>query len=400
MTEAIKFGVPVTGTIAKKGEKANYTFNATKGSQIYVGIGGEFSPLIKLFGPDGSLIKKSADYGSNQQVALQSVANLTGVYKVILSDVGGKGTGDYGLTVQRTNNSDNIRPAKFDITVKGSIDNYGEEDSYVFDGQANTKISLDVGGKFSPEIKLFGPDGSLIKESADHQSNNNISSSVTLTQNGKYTVLVSDVSGGDFGNYGLTITNLGKPSARNVKVTSSNNTFKGDYGYDTVIGLASNDSLYGYDGNDQLIGGDGKDILYGGRGEDTLDGGKGNDTLTGEQGQDKFLFNTGSKFQTGDIGIDTITDFDSYSDKIVLDKTSFTSLNSFAGNGFFFTGEFAVVNKDKAVSISKADIVYNSSNGKLFYNPNGSTTGYGEGGWFATLTGNPALTGDNFILQA
>ncbi|MGL6280895.1 MAG: hypothetical protein ACRC2J_00640, partial [Microcoleaceae cyanobacterium] len=62
--------------------------------------------------------------------------------------------------------------------------------------------------------------------------------------------------------------------------------------------------------------------------------------------------------------------------------------------------------KDAAASTSKAEIVYNSSNGKLFYNPNGAASGYGEGGFFALLTapnfdaGVPALTRGNFILQA
>lgn len=48
---------------------------------------------------------------------------------------------------------------------------------------------------------------------------------------------------------------------------------------------------------------------------------------------------------------------------------------------------------------SDGSIVYNSSNGGLFYNTNGSDPGFGEGGQFATLAGSPDLTTDNFKLR-
>ncbi|NWO96329.1 hypothetical protein GY976_24675, partial [Escherichia coli] len=73
-----------------------------------------------------------------------------------------------------------------------------------------------------------------------------------------------------------------------------------------------NDTLYGGDGNDTLYGGAGKDQLYGGAGNDALYGGLGNDQLWGGTGADSFHF---SWFG----GRDTIYDFDTSQDRIVLD---------------------------------------------------------------------------------
>ncbi|MBD2531758.1 calcium-binding protein, partial [Nostoc flagelliforme FACHB-838] len=50
--------------------------------------------------------------------------------------------------------------------------------------------------------------------------------------------------------------------------------------------------------------------------------------------------------------------------------------------------------------LSNAVIVYDSMTGQLLYNQNGSAAGFGSGGQFAQLTGAPALTASDFIIQA
>jgi Ca2+-binding RTX toxin-like protein len=87
-------------------------------------------------------------------------------------------------------------------------------------------------------------------------------------------------------------------------------------------------------------------------------------------------------------------------DKIVLDKTTFTALGSVIGGGFSLASEFAVVGSDAAASTADAMIVYSSETDNLFYNQNGVTTGFGSGAQFATLSGISTLSGDDFVLQA
>jgi Ca2+-binding RTX toxin-like protein len=159
----------------------------------------------------------------------------------------------------------------------------------------------------------------------------------------------------------------------------------------TLIGNSRNNTLNGGDGNDTLIGGGGNDILI---------GGAGNDVLTGGGNNDLFLYNTNTAFRSGAVGIDRITDFVKGSDKIVLDKTTFTALQSLAATGFSIGNEFAVVSSDAAAQASAAKIVYNQGTGSLFYNQNGASAGFGSGAQFATLTSNPLLAASDFIIQA
>jgi hypothetical protein len=83
-----------------------------------------------------------------------------------------------------------------------------------------------------------------------------------------------------------------------------------------------------------------------------------------------------------------------------LDKTTFTALGSAVGSGFNIATEFAVVSSDAAASASGALIVYSSGTGNLFYNQNDILTGLGSGGQFATLSGIPTLSANDFMLQA
>jgi uncharacterized delta-60 repeat protein len=170
-----------------------------------------------------------------------------------------------------------------------------------------------------------------------------------------------------------------------------NDTMDGENGDDSLFGDLGNDFIYGGNGNDTLYGGDGANILNGGNGNDLLVGGAGNDTLTGGANQDFFGgFNTAS--------LDTITDFQAGTDKISLNKGTFSALQSLVGSGFSVANEFAIVSSTSAVATSRALIVYNSQDGTLSYNINREAADLGVGGGaFAKLEGLPInLTATDF----
>lgn len=151
-----------------------------------------------------------------------------------------------------------------------------------------------------------------------------------------------------------------------------------------------------------FLGGNGNDYLNGGANNDQLIGGSGNDRIYGEFGNDLFIYNTGVVFNTSTVGSDLLPDFKASSsfgnDKIVLDKTTFAALVSTPGTGFSVAGEFAILTSNAAAETSSAYIVYNSSNGNLFYNQNGTVAGLGNGAQFADLPVLIAPT--DFIIQA
>lgn len=233
---------------------------------------------------------------------------------------------------------------------------------------------------------------------------------------------VDEESGnGNFGEYSVDtrvsayasfiddILNFSLPG-ETIRGDSGNNTLVGAGGNDTLNGGRGNDRLFGRSGNDLLIGRPGNDIMLGAAGNDTLEGGIGRDRLNGGAGNDvlagggsidRFIFNTNEEFQSEDVGIDEITDFSkTQGDIILLDLTTFSAIASNSGTGFTIASEFATVTGDGQAATSDAAIIYNSNNGNLFYNPNGSAAGFGSGGQFATLTNTASLEAEDFFLRS
>lgn len=144
-----------------------------------------------------------------------------------------------------------------------------------------------------------------------------------------------------------------------------------------ITGNGSDNILSGGRGRDTLDGQNGRDTLNGGQGSDNLTGGAGNDNLTGSRGTDQFIYRTGRGFRDSDIGIDTITDFRANQDVIQLSRTTF-GLSSIPGFGFDIASEFAVVANNDLAQDSAARIVFSRGSRTLFYNPNGSSSGFGD----------------------
>lgn len=107
---------------------------------------------------------------------------------------------------------------------------------------------------------------------------------------------------------------VGTPGDDLLNGTPGSDHIQGLGGHDEILGREGDDVLDGGDGNDELFGGDGDDTADGGDGNDLLDGRGGNDSLTGGPGRDLFLY-----YARVDNGNDTITDFNSADDTILLD---------------------------------------------------------------------------------
>jgi Ca2+-binding RTX toxin-like protein len=268
-------------------------------------------------------------------------------------------------------------------------------------GQGNDTYVVDNSGDLVIEGALAGSGIDLVESSITY----------TLTQNVENLTLTGIDNNID--GYGNNLSNI-------ITGTTGRNYLDGREGNDILFGKGSEDFLSGGAGFDYLLGGGANDGLDGGNESDSLDGGIGNDALVGRAGNDSltggadgdlFVFFSGRAFRRADMGVDTIInllstpptpDFTSGIDQIELYKDTFTTLSSAEGVGFSDLSEFDIVNSDSAAEFRSADIVYNSRNGKLFYNPNGSISGFDtasvEGGHFVTLFGAPTLSRNDFVL--
>ncbi|MFM5981867.1 MAG: hypothetical protein ACKO9I_15125 [Sphaerospermopsis kisseleviana] len=154
-----------------------------------------------------------------------------------------------------------------------------------------------------------------------------------------------------------------------------------------VTGNDLNNVLLGNDDNNVLDGDSGHDNLSGQGGNDTLIGGEGNDTLTGGVGRDAFRF-------TGlNGGIDTITDFESATDKIQIDSNGFTSLAIGQLSAEAFTFGAGVT----SATSSTHRFIFNTTNGDLFFDADGD--GAGASVKIATLSNSASLShSDIFVI--
>ena len=151
---------------------------------------------------------------------------------------------------------------------------------------------------------------------------------------------------------------------------------KGGY---TLVGTQNDNDLFGSLADDKL---DGKG------GDDWLQGGLGKDVLTGGVGADHFSFVTKLDAKAN---VDTITDFKSGVDQIVLSASIFKAI----GKGMLSAAAFVANNKGVAKD-SNDRIVYHTKTGDLFYDADGA----GKGGavLFAKIAGHGVLTADDFFV--
>lgn len=147
----------------------------------------------------------------------------------------------------------------------------------------------------------------------------------------------------------------------------------GGLGGDTIEGGAGNDRLYGGAGVDDLTGGEGDDNVRGNGGDDTLSGGAGDDKIVGGAGKNDLSGGAGADtfvFKGGVGAEDTIRDFVSGEDRIRLDGSAFTGLTHGAlGEGVF------VANATGEATGAAQRLIYDTSDGSLFYDADGSGVG-------------------------
>ena len=182
----------------------------------------------------------------------------------------------------------------------------------------------------------------------------------------------------------------GQQSAITVDLTAGTIRGGGVSGIGSV-GVMSIERVIGAGFNDSMKGSAAAETLEGREGNDTLSGMGGNDTLVGGTGQDVFLFAAAP----GTGNVDQVADFVSASDKLTFDNSVFTALG---GAGNFGPGDarFAAGAGFTSGRDSSDRLIYNTTNGQLFYDSDGN--GAGASQLVATLQGAPALSATDIVV--
>lgn len=167
-------------------------------------------------------------------------------------------------------------------------------------------------------------------------------------------------------------------------------TVNGGSGNDTVFGGSGSDELNGGRGSDQLDGGRGRDSVDGGSGDDLVNGGRGTDVLTGGTGDDAFVFDS----RLSSSNVDTITDFDTDDDTIVLSTWVFKELIPALGG--LSDDQFHAAAGATGGADEFDRIIYDTTTGSLYYDADGS--GSKDAVRFAVVDGSPTLTTEDFVI--
>jgi serralysin len=202
------------------------------------------------------------------------------------------------------------------------------------------------------------------------------------------------MSGGGTGGSGsATIASI-----ENLDAGAFNDSITGSDAGNKLYGAGGNDTLTGAEGNDTLRGGDGNDWLQGGFSFAVSGSGTGNDILTGGGGRDSFVFNDAPNpfLVPPSATADLVTDFRSGTDSLVFDDNVFPTAGPpgryAAADPRFYAAAGAAQGHDETDRI-----VYNTTTGELYYDPDGS--GVAASQIIATLQNDPTVIAtDIFII--
>ncbi|MCG7392464.1 hypothetical protein MHY87_06060 [Microvirga sp. ACRRW] len=157
------------------------------------------------------------------------------------------------------------------------------------------------------------------------------------------------------------------------------------------------------DTSDKIYGGGFNDNLNGGKGDDTLRGGEGNDNLWGGEGNDVFQFQYAPDATTNR---DSIKDFRASTtggenDMIWLNRQfGFSGFKTTENNKVLDAAAFVL---GTVATEARAQILYDKSNGRLYYDQDGTGSRFDKV-WFATIEtymGSRAdLTAANFWIYS
>lgn len=157
---------------------------------------------------------------------------------------------------------------------------------------------------------------------------------------------------------------------------------------DSLTGSDGANRISGADGNDTINGLKGNDVIFGGAGNDRIYGHLGNDTLEGNAGNDTFIFHQA----LGATNVDTIEDFNFTDDSIELFASIFSAI---VGTGTLTAAQF-VANAAGTATTAAHRIIYDTSDGRLIYDSNG--TGAGGDVVFAILDPGLGVSNTDFII--
>lgn len=280
------------------GEKIDATMTKTTGS---------LEPLLRLYGPDASLLDEANGATS---ASVSYTATVSGTYWFFAVDREADDGGQYKLTYTTTASTPDPDPDPDPdptpelvdglLTVNGtSAADTIAVANVTQSGVAKVRVIVNGNAKFynSSEVERIEIYCGLGNDVVGAGSNIN---TYIFGDEGDDTLVAG--SGRD--------TLSGGAGKNSLYGGEGDDRLNGSGGRDALFGEGGDDRLYGNGGVDTLDGGGNVDRLFGGDDDDVLIGGSSNDKLYGDAGNDTLSGGKGADLLTGGTGTDTHGDKD------------------------------------------------------------------------------------------
>jgi Ca2+-binding RTX toxin-like protein len=338
------------------------------------------------------------DADGNGAGARQLIATLQSGATLVATDIAveGGGGGSEGRVINGTAGDDSIAGSAGDDTINGLGGNdtlVGEEGVDAMLGGDGDDVLQGRDGAFaSPGASEETLDGGLGNDTFHADAADDVildaggvdrlvvyDMSWTLAAGFEHLTLRNDESESGF-------TGIGNELDNHVEATWAGSRLEGRDGDDTLVGAS------GQGGPNVLLGGAGDDSLVSGGMDDRLDGGLGVDTLIGlgaEIGDgESFVFSVAP----GAANADVIVHFEQFS-RIVLDGAAMQQIGP---SGALDDARFSANSTGTAQDASDR-VVYNTSNGQLWYDADGNGSGAAQ--LIATLQSAPDLVANDIMVE-
>ena len=221
-----------------KGDVLNFTVVATK----Y--LTGTLGPCILLSDPTGAPVD-SAGGSYNPDVDMNGYEmQMTGTYIVTINDCANTATGDYVISVQKTNDPVGSIALHYAQVASGTISSVAQTNAYTLIGTKGDTLNFTVvatkytSGTLGPCIFLYNTTGTPVLDSAGGSYNPDVEmNGYVIPATGTYNVFIKDCADTATGNYTLSTTCLGVCPLPVPKVTtiSPTNALEGSPGFTLTV---------------------------------------------------------------------------------------------------------------------------------------------------------------------
>ncbi|HEX7860004.1 MAG TPA: putative Ig domain-containing protein [Verrucomicrobiae bacterium] len=202
-------GANTAGNISA-GDLDLWRFSANLGDAILLRMGGEFTPKIQLYGPDGALVEEAVSGTTvTRDVSLETRAPITGTYVAIASSTVASGVGAYTLNLAQS-------PSPFEVSegdqggeiisgflTEGEL-HTGDMDLWTFEATGGESFMVRIGAQFAPWLRVYGPNGELAGTAvAGSTVTRDVVLNATATNAGPYRIVVAAAVPSGLGTYEL-----------------------------------------------------------------------------------------------------------------------------------------------------------------------------------------------------